>query len=267
MQIMSLNGWGGRLHRELLSYLAASRPDVLCIQEVVYTPQSPEPWLVYRDQDAELPQRANLFDELREIFPEHVATFCPTAQGDLWRGKERFASQWGLATFVRRSLPIIAQVQGFVHGTFSPDGYGDHPRSRNAHAVRVFDFDKGFPITIAHMHGLRDLGGKRDTPERLAQAERLAALVQSIAEDGDRLVVCGDFNVAPDSRTFDLLSAIGLTDLVTTRGFTSTRTSHYRKEGQFADYMLINDLLAGASFDVVEQPEVSDHRPLVLRIV
>jgi endonuclease/exonuclease/phosphatase family metal-dependent hydrolase len=266
MQITCLNGWGGRLYEELVSYLAASQPDVLCLQEVVHTPDSTEPWLVYCDLGMELPQRANLFAEIRDILPNHVAVFCPCAQGELWRGNERIASQWGIATYVHRSLPIIAQIQAFVHGAFSPCGYGDHPRSRNAHAIRVFDFELGFPVTIAHMHGLRDPAGKHDNPARLAQAERLKTLVRSIAESGDRIVVCGDFNVTPDSQTFEALGAIGLTDLVTTRGFSNTRTSYYRKEGRYADYMLINDLLASATFEVVERPEVSDHCPLVLRM-
>jgi endonuclease/exonuclease/phosphatase family metal-dependent hydrolase len=116
------------------------------------------------------------------------------------------------------------------------------------------------------MHGLRDLDGKMDKPERLAQARRLADLASRVAEEGDRLVVCGDFNVEPGSRTFDILAEIGLTDLVTTRGFTDTRTSHYKKPGRFADYMFVNARVAVLAFDVVEEPEVSDHRPLVLEI-
>ena len=71
-----------------------------------------------------------------------------------------------LATFVRKSFPIIAQTQGFVHKSYSPYGYGEHPRSRSAHAVKVFDYEKNSPIVVAHMHGLRDLDGKMDTPEK-----------------------------------------------------------------------------------------------------
>ena len=86
------------------------------------------------------------------------------------------------------------------------------------------------------------------------------------ADDGDRLVVCGDFNVEPESETFQILAGIGLTDLVTTRGFTSTRTAHYGKPGRFADYMLVDGLTEPVSFEVVRDPVVSDHCPLVLEI-
>ena len=38
----------------------------------------------------------------------------------------------------------------------------------------------------------------RQAKERLAQARRLKALVEQVARPGDRLVVCGDFNVEPE---------------------------------------------------------------------
>ena len=104
------------------------------------------------------------------------------------------------------------------------------------------------------------------TPERAAQAERLAELVRRTASSNDALVVCGDFNVEPGSRTFEILGQLGLVDLVTTRGFESTRTSHYAKPGRFADYLLVNERVAVADFTVVKEPEVSDHCPLVLEL-
>lgn len=267
MRIMCLNGWGGKLHERLIPYVAAASPDVLCLQEVVHTPASDREWLEYRDRDHVLPQRANFFRDVAQTLPDHAATFCPAAQGVLWDGDEAVPSQWGLATFVRKSFPVIGQIQAFMHKTFSPDGYGDHPRSRNAHAVRVHDFEKGRTVAVVHTHGLRDVtAGKADTPERIAQARRLAEIAARIAEPGDRLVVCGDFNVEPDSETFRILAEIGLTDLVTTHGFTSTRTGHYVKLGRFADYMLVDRLTEPVSFEVVEDPVVSDHCPLLLEI-
>ena len=199
--------------------------------------------------------------------PEHAGTFCPTSQGELWDGDTSVPSQFGIATFVRRTLPVIGQVQGFVHKAYSPGGYGEHPRPRNAHVVRVHDASYGGAVTVGHMHGLRDpAAGKADTPERLAQARALARLVQVVAQPGDATVVCGDFNIEPDSETFSVLGEIGLEDLVRRHGITSTRTLHYGKPGRFADYMLVNDRVEVQSFTVVTAPEISDHCPLVLEI-
>jgi hypothetical protein len=141
--------------------------------------------------------------------PGHAATFCPAAQGNLWDGDRAVPSQWGLATFVRTGLPVIGQVQGFVHGTLSADGFGAHPRSRSAHAVRVHDASAHRTLTVAHMHGLRDLGGKADTPARLEQARRFAAMVRQVAGADEPLAVCGDFNVEPNSATFAELAGLG----------------------------------------------------------
>lgn len=266
MLIMCLNGWGGMLHADLLEYISREAPDVLCLQEVVHTPKTNKDWLEYRDGEHLLPQRANFFREVSEVLSEHVAVFCPAAQGVLWDGDEGVASQWGLATFVRSDFPIIAQTQAFVHKAFSADGYGDHPRSRNAHVVRLYDFERLRPITIAHMHGLRDLRGKIDTPERLNQAHRLIEMVLRTAEAGDRIVICGDFNVEPGSQTFDVLAGLGMKDIVTANNFLGTRTSYYKKDGRFADYMFVNEMVDVLSFQVVDHPEVSDHRPLLLQI-
>lgn len=267
MKILCLNGWGGRLHDALAAYVAAVDPDVLCLQEVVHTPATRKPWLSYRDGDHVLPQRANFFADVSAVLPRHTAIFCPAACGVLFDGDDAVPSYWGLATFVRSTLPIIGQAQGFVHKDYGVEGYGEHPRSRTAHAVRVHGGAGQGVVTIAHMHGLRDLAGKMDTPERAAQARRLADLVRFVAGDGEPVVVCGDFNVEPTSVTFGILGRLGLSDLVTADGaFDGTRTSHYAKPGRFADYMLVNDKVRVHRFEVVTEPEVSDHRPLLLHM-
>ncbi len=266
MQIMCLNGWGGKLHKDLLPYLQSAAPDILCLQEVVHSPASEQDWLTYRDGDHILPQRANFFRDVCAALPDHIATFCPAAQGVLWDGDQSVPSQWGLATFVHKSVPIVGQTQGFVHKTYSPDGFGEHPRSRSAHGVRVYEDKRRRYISVTHMHGLRDLRGKMDTPERTQQAKRLLDLSRHMADPTDLTVICGDFNVEPDSETLGILAKAGFCELVTTHGFTGTRSTHYKKPGQFADYLLINDLDAVKGFDVVHDPEVSDHCPLVLSL-
>ena len=266
MKVMCLNGWGGKLHEELLPYIEDTAPDILCLQEVVHSPASDKDWLIYRDGDHVLPQRSNFFRDVSNALPEHVAIFCPAAQGVLWDEEKSVLSQWGLATFVHRTLPIIGQVQGFVHKSFSPIGYGDHPRSRSAHGVRVYDYETDRPLSVTHMHGLRDLNGKMDTPERAAQARKLLDLSRKVSEPDDLSIICGDFNIEPGSETLQILADAGFSELVTGRGFDGTRNSHYKKTEKFADYMLINRESAVKHFDVVFDPEVSDHCPLVLKL-
>lgn len=266
MKVICLNGWGGKLHEALLTYVQAQQPDVLCLQEVVHSPATDLDWLTYRDGDHILPQRANFFRDVCTALPDHAATFCPAAQGVLWDGDQAVPSQWGLATLVHKSHPVIGQAQGFVHKSYGADGYGDHPRSRSAHGVRLFDHAQNRSVSITHMHGLRDLAGKMDTAERAAQAARLLALSDQVSEPGDLRIICGDFNVEGNSETLTYLGDAGFSELVTSGGFEGTRNSHYKKPGRFADYMLINQPQALRTFDVIYHPEVSDHCPLVLEI-
>lgn len=266
LRIVSLNVWGGKLHAPLVDYLSTVDADVLCLQEVVRTPGARSEWLTYRDGDTVLPQRANLFEEISAVLPGHDAFFCPTARGVLFDGEESVFSEFGLATFIRRSHAVVGQALDFVHGTFSASGWGPHPRSRNAHCIRLFDYESGIPLTIAHMHGLRDLAGKGDTPVRRRQADALAAIVRRVWPGSERLVVCGDFNVLPDSVTFEVLGGLGLTDLITSHGLTDTRTSYYGKQGRFADYVLVTPQVQVERFEAVAEPEVSDHRALLLDI-
>lgn len=266
LRIVSLNAWGGRVHAPLMRYLAEVDADVLCLQEIVRTPASKADWLLYRDANLDLPQRANLYEEIRAALPDHDAFFAPVARGELHDGDSLVPSEFGLATFVRRSKAVIGQAQDFVHGAFLHDRWGPHPRARNAHAIRVFDYDAGKPITIVQLHGLRDPAGKHDTPARVAQADALVQFIGKIWSGNERLVVCGDLNVLPDSITFPKLADLGLTDLVVGRGFTDTRTSLYEKPGRYADYMLVTADVDVSYFEPVAAPEVSDHRALVLDI-
>lgn len=266
MRILCLNTWGGRLHVPLIAFLVSADADVFCLQEMIHTPLTTRDWLSYRDGGAELPQRANLFREIAEALPGHQAHFCPAARGDLFYGDTPVPSEWGIATFIRKNIPVIGQLQDFIYGDFSPDSYGPHPRARNAHAVRLVDYEAGHAVTIVHLHGIRELSGKGDTEARAAQCEALVGIIRAIAKDGDRLVVCGDFNLLPDSATFATLCDLGLTDLVTARGHDDTRTSYYGKAPRYSDYMLVSGNVEVRSFEVVASPEVSDHRPLHLEI-
>ena len=138
MRLVCLNAWGGTLHEALIPWLRAETADILCLQEVIHSPEAAQDWLEYRDGTHVLPQRARMLDDLRRALPGHVATFCPAATGVLWAGAQSVPSHWGLASFIRDTLPVIGQVQGFVHKGYSAEGYGDHPRSRPAHVFRLW---------------------------------------------------------------------------------------------------------------------------------
>jgi endonuclease/exonuclease/phosphatase family metal-dependent hydrolase len=248
----------------LVEWLPDCGADVLCLQEVTRTP-GVGGWSRFDDGERTLPQRANLFDDVRAVLPRHQGLFLASDAGPVYdRAGRAHQQDFGLATLVDDRIPIIGGGTSFVHGSFIDHrewAVADRPRI--AHAVRLVDRAADRTVAIVHLHGLRDPHGKADTPSRRAQAERLVRLVTTVRTAHDMTVVCGDLNLLPDSETFSLLGAIGLVDLV---GTTDTRTSRYTKPNRHANYLLVSNPDAVKRFQVLATPEVSDHRPLVLDI-
>ncbi len=204
-----------------------------------------------------------MFDDLRRALPDHQAHFYVNDTGPVLGldGVVR-RHQFGIATFIAPHMAVVGSATTFVHGMFAEhDQWPAEDRPRAAHAVRVID-GGGRPVVVAHFHGVRMRHGKGDSPVRRSQAEKVAGLVELLAHRGDVVVVAGDMNVLPDSETLRTLETrLGLTDLV---GAAHTRTSAYLKPTRHADYLLVSDPGAVTAFQVLAEPEVSDHRPLVL---
>lgn len=265
MHIVSVNAWGGARFDDLAAWLPESKADVVCLQEVTRT-AGLGGWTSFEDADRSLPQRANLYDDVRALLPDHTALFVASDAGPVTDADGRRHHQdFGLGTFVAPQVPLLGTAEGFVHGAFTDhDEWAVSERPRAVQGLRVADpVVPGRTVCVVQLHGLRDSAGKGDTPARQAQAERLAAFVEVTRADGDVVVVAGDLNLLPDSATFGVLREVGLTDLV---GTADTRTAAYPKPVRHAGYLLVSDPGAVVEFAVLEAPEVSDHRILALTL-
>ena len=266
LKIVSLNAWGGQCWPALAAWLRDLDVDVLCLQEVIRAPVPSPEWLAYRDDFRALDQRADLFHDVSALLPNHLARFAPAARGQLSDNDGNlYLSEHGLGQWVSSDLAWITAWNGFVHGTYRHDGWGAEPVPRAAQVSRIATTD-GRTFVVAHLHGLRDPAGKGDTPARRAQWLATVKAIETIREQDDPVILAGDLNVLPDSEAFGIFADIGLTDLVTTGGFTDTRTTLYKKPQRFADYILVTDTVQVIDFQLPATPEVSDHRPLMLTI-
>lgn len=246
----------------LMDWLPGCGADVLCVQEVTRTP-GVQGWSRFEDAERSLPQRANLFDDIASALPDHQGSFVTSDAGPVKdTDGTHHLQDFGLAMFVHERFPIVGQHSAFVHGDFVEHvEWAINDRPRLTQSARILDRAADRTVTVAHLHGLRESSGKADSPDRRRQAERLAALVEDVRQPDDLVVVCGDLNLLPDSETFRILGASGLTDLI---GTADTRTSRYTKPVRHANYLLVSepDLVKG--FEAPASPEVSDHRFLVL---
>lgn len=262
MRILSLNTWGGAMFDALASWLPTCEADVVCLQEITRT-AGLRGWTRFADGERTLPQRADLFADVMDLLPGYQGHFLASDAGPVTDADgRRWQQDFGIATFVHARVPVVGVASAFIHGTFTRhEDWPPQGRPRVAHAVRVAERGSGSTFTVVQLHGLRDAAAKGDSPARRAQADRIAGLVSQVRRTGDAVAVCGDFNLLPDSETFDVLAGLGLTDLV---GDADTRTSQYRKAVRHADYMLVSAPSRVRRFEIIATPEVSDHRAMVL---
>lgn len=264
MRIVSVNAWCGTMFDDFAAWLPTVDADVVCLQEVPRTPGVTGS-VTFVDDERTLHQRADLFADAAALLPHHQGSFVASDAGPVVTpdGAER-RQEFGLGVFVHERTPVIGQATAFVHGAFA-----DHTRwpashrPRVAQGVRVVDRAGARVVSVLHLHGIRLAEGKHDTPERDQQAKRIVETLDALRAPDDLAVVCGDLNLLPDSSTFETLLDAGLTDLV---GAADTRSSRYPKPVRHASYLAISDPSAVESFEIVADPEVSDHRPLVLDI-
>jgi len=265
LRFVSLNAWGGQVWEALSAWVPSVGADILCLQEMIRAPVASPDWLAYRDAFRSLDQRADLLGDISALLLGYQTCFAAAARGPLQDGAGRiYPSEHGIAFWGRRELAIAEYTQGFIHGAYRPDGWGAEPVPRAIQAARIHDPESGREVVFAHFHGLRDPEGKHDTPARKSQTTAILAALDKLRRPGDPVILAGDFNLLPDSEAFDRLAGAGLTELVTTRGFTDTRTALYTKPQRFADYLLVSPEVKVRAFDVPAEPVVSDHRALVL---
>ena len=122
MRILFLNAWGCAEFEALQEWLPHAQADVICLQEVTRT-AGLTGWTQFADAERTLPQRANLFSDLKKLLPDHDGQFVTSDSGPV-KDKEgnRYRQDFGIAIFVDQQLPIIGSEASFVHGEFI-----DHP--------------------------------------------------------------------------------------------------------------------------------------------
>lgn len=267
MRIVWLNAWGGAVWPALGDWIETLAPDILFLQEVIRAPEDSPDWLIYADENRRLDQRANLFADVSARLPRHQSFFAPAARGPLADADGRvYASEHGLGAWVAQNLAVSDYTTRFIHGRYRADGWGAEPVPRTMQMMRIHGAGLGPDLVASQLHGIRQPGGKSDTAARAEQAEAIVDALERFAGPDEPVTLGGDFNLIPESATFQRLAKLGLRDLVTGSGIEDTRTALYKKPQRHANYLLIRDAVSVTRFTVPAEPVVSDHRPLILEL-
>ncbi|TSC82310.1 MAG: hypothetical protein G01um101420_474 [Parcubacteria group bacterium Gr01-1014_20] len=248
MTLTSLNTWGARAGKEnLLKFFKDHRDtDVFCLQEIWNGGEHMEGKMAGGAKLKNITFR--LFEDIGKTLTGHIGFFRP-----------HFGDHYGLAIFVKKDLKILEEGEIFVYrerGYFSSEEPGNHARNIQFVTLRM---PQGVR-TMVNFHGLWNGGGKFDSPERLTQSDKIVEFLKNLT---DPFVLCGDFNLLPETKSLKKLEVFGLRNLIKEYGFSSTRTKFYTKEHRFADYALASKGIRVKDFKVLPD-EVSDHSPLYL---
>ena len=264
MKVVCLNTWGGRLEKELFNYLRHSNADVFCLQELFSGSQVKPQQKRFKDDDGHS-VNLRLFEDIAAILPNHTGYFSGGSKGYV------NDSQWvdlpfeyGIGVFIHKNIKVNEYLTGIAFGSYRSSGTGKPPLPRPAQIMRISLNSESY--TFGNIHGLWESKGKMDTRKRKNQADNFGRLFDSTAEEDDGLFVCGDFNLLKNSNMF-INSKFNLKrNLILEKGITSTRTSIYKKENRFADYVISNESIDFLNLRVPQKPIVSDHCPLEFEI-
>lgn len=245
MKIITLNTWGGRVHKELMAFLSKNQDiDVFCFQEIYHRATH-----THVEQGG-LDPNLTLFDDMEKVLPNHTGYFRP-----------HYIETYGLAMFIKNGLQVELEDEYYVHHHkgYIPEGaVGNHARNVQVAVLKT----NGGKLNIFNFHGLWNGGGKTDTEDRLNQSKKLAGYIKQF--EGPK-ILCGDFNLEPQTESLKLIESLPMRNLVKEYNVTSTRTSYYTKAVRFADYMLVSEEVNVVDFKVLPD-EVSDHSVLRLEI-
>ncbi len=252
MKLITLNTWGGRAGKEkLLDFFGEHKKDtdVFCLQEIWSAP--------YKHLEGSLAGGVKIkhgmtmvyaMQEISAVLSGHIPYFRP-----------HFMDDYGLMMLVKKDTKIIEEGEVFVHkhkGYIPKEDIGEH--ARNIQYIKIEINER--LITIINFHGLWNGKGKTDTDDRIQQTNNILDFVKTI--EGD-YILCGDFNLLPDTKSIKLFESHGLRNLIKEYEITSTRTSFYTKPEKHADYVFVTKGIDVKDFKVLPE-EISDHAPLFL---
>ncbi len=256
MKVISLNTWGARtgIH-SLTDFLRVHHDtDVFCFQEIWQKSEAMRTpygmfFGAYNTEGEPFDDIVfDLFDQLKTHLNDFHGFFRPAV-----------FDFFGNAIFVRKNITIVHEQEIFVH---KHKEYIDENNIQN-HARNIQSVTLKLPkahLTIVNIHGIAG-GEKKDTPERLVQSLNVLQFLSTLDHP---YLLCGDFNLAPETQSIAMFENAGMANLIKQYGITSTRSQFYKKPQRYADYAFASPTLHVTSFSVLPD-EISDH--LALQIV
>ncbi len=170
----------------------------------------------------------------------------------------------------------IADTDDFPQATYVRKGITVHDSGtllddamKSGYALYVEVEQNGARTFVCNVHGASRPIEKRDCEGRITQSEEIIAFFAN----KQRVVIGGDFNLLPDTKSIELFSEHGYSNLIKKYQISTTRnhlawdrfTGPQFTKQYHADYVFLSPEVQEQSF-VVPDNRISDHLPLELEI-
>ncbi|MEN9647453.1 MAG: hypothetical protein RLY57_257 [Candidatus Parcubacteria bacterium] len=245
MKLVTLNTWCGRVRDKYKDFFDVyPHIDIWCFQEVFNNADTYiDPVIDHSDADKKL------LGTLQSYLKDFNVEFCQV-----------LSNFYGIASFVNKNIEIIDRGEVLVAKgdwwNLTDTHNRDHHRKLQWMELKINEKK----VLIAHVHLTHRPEGKSDNKKRLQQSRIIAEFLNMF--DCPK-ILCGDFNLLPDTESIKIIEDAGMRNLVTEYKIPSTRTELYKKPLQFADYIFVSPEIQVNDFKVL--PEVvSDHAPLYI---
>jgi len=239
MKLIQLNIWGGRLERQVAGFLEKEQPDIACLQEAISIKGNGAIFVG-------LETLAELWKKPTHVF--HTPMFSFKFMNRIARFGNAIVSTWPFAY----KESVYVNLEHKENFDFDEHDYN----VRNFQHVK-FDID-GKALHVLNHHG-HHIPSHKDGDE--STMRQMKELVQYIKKLEGAVILTGDFNLAPHSKSLEQLNKM-LSNLSVKANLDTTRNQlTYKKE--VCDYIFVNDQVKVKSFEASDEL-VSDHKALIL---
>lgn len=257
MKIVSLNTASGSQGQILLDYILslAEQTEIFCLQEIFSAaPGTPE---------VDHGSRMHFLKELQEILPNYFCFYSEKSRGFGMQGPLAWPVTLGTALFIRNNVKVLdCNSYSFFNVTDVPE---TNPVEGSVILQVATVQGSAGPLRIMNFHGMSRPGSKVDSEKRIVQSKMI---VEHIVSETTPVVVCGDFNLLPETQSVAMLEK-HVKNLIKDFSITSTRNevswAKFSTKQYFADYVFVSPNISVKSFEVPYN-EVSDHLPMLLDI-
>jgi len=240
MRLLQINIWQGRLIKNFYKLIERLNPDIITFQELCSSGDS----------------ESGLFNNLEEFqakFNYNYVYEAPTNSFKFSDFKIKSGNYILSKLSFANSATIFTNLSYKENFNYKNDDYN----IRNFAHVELNINGKATHVITHHGH---HLGSNKDgNIETLRQMEILVEYINNLTGP---IILTGDFNLSPHSKSIELLNS-KLINLCLTNNITTTRNEFATVAVQVCDYIFVSKDITVQKFSVV--PEiVSDHQALLL---